>query len=130
MYVSAWMREKLYRVSTTPESSFIRWRKRPEQHVKAYLASFPPDLFPGTEETEKVTERHWKTFLRLLDGTRIQVYEDRYYALHDTPPEPEIVKTHDMQWRSETLRTLARLLSERGLIIKPAWLCERPEPTS
>lgn len=122
MYVAKWMRAKLYRVSTTPESSFTRWRKRPEQHIKAYQASFPADLFPGSEEMERVAERHSKVFLRLLDGTRIQVSEDRYCALHDIRPNPETVKANDMQWRLETLRTLARLLFKRGLIIEPTWL--------
>jgi hypothetical protein len=122
MYVSEWMRGKLYRVSTTRESSFMRWRKRPEKHIKAYLASFPPDLFPGDEEREIVTKGHSKIFLHLRDGTRIQVSEDHYYAPHDTPPDPDIVKAYDMQWRLETLRTLARLLSKRGLTIEPSWL--------
>jgi hypothetical protein len=130
MYVSKWMREKLYRVSTTRESSFVRWRKRPEQRIKAYLASFPPDLFPGSEEMEKDTEGHWKIFLLLLDGTRIQVSEDRHNSPRDKLPDPEIVKSHDMQWRVETLRILARLLSKRDLIIDPAWLCNKPEPSS
>lgn len=123
-YVAQWLREKLYRCSTNPESSFLRWRANPKQYIKAYRASFPPDLFPGHEEIEKLEPTHWKIFLHLLDGTRLQVAEFQFYGRGDIRPDPEIVKSRDAQWILETSCTVARLLSDRGRLIEPSWLRE------
>ncbi|MCU1307815.1 MAG: hypothetical protein JWN45_2510 [Acidobacteriaceae bacterium] len=112
IYVSKWMREKLHKIVSNPASSFFSPMKRPEQYRKAYFASFPLDLFPGNEEREEIAERHSKTFLLLKDGTRIQVSEDKYYKSRESREDPAAARAHALQWRSETLRTLARLLSK------------------
>src|SRR5207244_11044623 len=42
------------------------WTRKSEQYRKAWLATFPPRLWPGVEE-----EIEGEIFLRLKDGTRI-----------------------------------------------------------
>jgi len=126
VYVGEWMREKQHRVQTNPTSSFFRG-KNPKQYIKAYLATFPSDLFPGTEEREGIAPQHYKIFLRLRDGARIQVSEDRFYGSCDRAPDPEAVRAHNMEWRWRSLRFMANLLSDRGLIIEPSFLCQRIE---
>lgn len=57
VYVSKWLRAKLWK---------HLWSHHTEQYRKAWLASFPPDLWPAEEETED-----GRIFLRLKDGTRV-----------------------------------------------------------
>ena len=100
IYVSKWLREKreqlLYDLSP-----FDNLPGRPctralisGQHRKAHFAAFPPDLWPGVEEVAKDAEGY-KTYLRLKNGTRIQVVPGNH----------------------ETKLVLARLLKERGQIV-------------
>jgi hypothetical protein len=62
IYVSKWFREKIWKHLSTHHSA---------QYRKAWLASFPPNLWPAAEqETEE-----GNIFLKLKDGTRVLAYE-------------------------------------------------------
>jgi len=62
IYVSKWYREK---------SAEVFRQRMGKQHQKAWLASFPPDLWPAEEqELEDGT-----IFLRLKNGSRILAFE-------------------------------------------------------
>jgi hypothetical protein len=140
VYVSIWFREKMYRRVVDRCPSFYPFATCPkqvsEQFRKAYLASFPPDLWTGEEE-EKTEEGFLKTYLRLQDDTRIQVEQYGRAKPHcddgDGPQSREEIarrqklreecdEATDRIWEMETLRTVGRLLSERGLIIDPSLL--------
>ena len=62
LYVPKWLREKLWEHLATHHS---------EQYRRAWLASFPPDLWPAEEEETE----EGKIFLKLRDGTRLLAYE-------------------------------------------------------
>jgi len=61
VYVSKWLREKREHLMATRKS---------EQCRKAWYASFPPELWPATEESGD-----GRTWLRLKDGTRLLAEE-------------------------------------------------------
>jgi hypothetical protein len=58
LYTPKWLREKLWKHLATHHS---------EQYRRAWLASFPPDLWPAEEEETE----EGKIFLKLRDGTRL-----------------------------------------------------------
>jgi hypothetical protein len=59
IYVSRWLREKLWK---------HLWSQHSEQYRKAWFASFPPELWPAEEVLES-----GKTALRLKDGTILPI---------------------------------------------------------
>ena len=81
IYVSKWQREKMYRLILDRSPSFYVFSKLPcqvsEQYRKAYLASFPPDLWPVEEET-KEGEDGPRIYLRLKDGTSFPAYQNHF----------------------------------------------------
>jgi hypothetical protein len=101
IYEAAWLRTKKYdivlRGGYLPKS-LSDPPQFGEQYIKAYLASFPRDLWPYEEEHE-----NGRSYLRLKDGTRLS-----------GPPE-------------EDLRIVGRLLAARGQIVDPRLLGERNE---
>jgi len=119
IYVSKWLREKreqlIYGRSPSSYASGNLTRRDlacgvrgcmaeqySGQYRKAHLAAFPPNLWPGVEESGTEAEGYG-IYLRLNDGTRIQV----------SPGNPE------------TMVTMAYLLRERGQIVDaslPNWL--------
>jgi hypothetical protein len=135
-YVSKWFREKMFRRVLDRCPSFHPFATCPkrvsEQFRKAYLASFPPDLWTGEEE-KKAEQGFCKTYLRLQDGTAIQVEQNRLATPNcdgDGPQSKEerarlqklreeCDEATDRIWKMETLRTTARLLSQRGRIVDP-----------
>jgi hypothetical protein len=130
LYVSKWMRENQHRLILNRLSYYIfskRSRQVSEQYRKAYLASFPSDLWPGQEEDEKA-EYGPKIFLRLKDGTRFQVCKHHFSKPFRWNPGDELKSDvtparadpfDDEIWETETLLTVGRLLSGRGLIVDP-----------
>jgi hypothetical protein len=62
IYVAKWYREK---------SAKILRDRLSAQHQKAWLASFPPALWPAEEEETE----DGRVFLRLKDGTRLLAFE-------------------------------------------------------
>jgi hypothetical protein len=62
LYVPKWLREQFWKRV---------WTNHSEQYRKAWVASFPPELWPAEEEeTEK-----GEIFLKLRDGTKLLTYE-------------------------------------------------------
>jgi hypothetical protein len=68
VYVSVWLREKLWKLLSSRHS---------EQYRKAWLATFPPELWPADE----VIPEKGPLFLRLKDGTRLPIHEPSEPAL-------------------------------------------------
>jgi hypothetical protein len=66
LYTPKWLREKLWRHLATHLATH-----HSEQYRRAWLASFPPDLWPAEEEETE----EGKIFLKLRDGTRLLAYE-------------------------------------------------------
>jgi hypothetical protein len=134
IYVAAWSREKIYRLIWSRSPSLAIFSKLPrqasEQYRKAYLASFPPDLWPAEEEKLE-HEDGPKIYLRLKDGTTFQVFQNHFSkplrkkgdvesrpdAASVGPPASKWEK--DWIWQAETVRIVGRLLSERGLVVDP-----------
>lgn len=71
LYVSQWRRR----------SEEIRRQRLSAQYHKAWLASFPPDLWPAEEEETE----DGRTFLRSKDGTRLLAYEPAYPKCQGRP---------------------------------------------
>lgn len=133
IYVSEWRREQMYRLILDRSPSFYVFSKLPcqvsEQYRKAYLASFPPDLWPAQEEQEE-GEDGPRIYLRLKDGTSFPAYQN-----HFSKPLGERIsdqarpdaaarrvdsnKEKDWIWQAETVRIVGRLLSGRGLVVDP-----------
>jgi hypothetical protein len=65
VYVSRWLREKLWK---------HLWSHHSEQYRKAWFASFPPDLWPAEEEQTD----NGQVFLRLKDGTKLLASESTW----------------------------------------------------
>jgi len=106
-------------------------RRIPEQYGKAFLASFPADLW-SVDETEQWEGGVHKTYLRLQDGTRIQVEQHRRFELTydrggDDPTfrlwKTEVLCHDPGDWEMETMQTMTRLLSARGYIVDPVVFC-------
>jgi hypothetical protein len=135
--VAEWLRETQYRKILNGSACIFTglpdWQG--EKYRKAYLASFPPDLWPGEEEQEKQEEGP-TIYLRLKDGTRIQVEQNHFSKpLWNDGDDPrntdeekerrvardraraELERAKDQIWEMETLRTAGRLLSQRGRIV-------------
>ena len=53
--------------------------QRSEQYRKAWLARFPPNLWPAEEEETE----HGAIFLKLKDGSRLQAYEPVWRHAND-----------------------------------------------
>jgi hypothetical protein len=127
VYMAKWLRKKLYdlvaqRCSWIPQECV-------EQYCKAYFASFPPDLWPGEEEKEREERAEgdlFRTYLRLKDGTRLQVNQYCFAKPNGNQgdrkglrnPEPKEKRA----WQVETLRTVGRLLADRGRMVDPRFL--------
>jgi hypothetical protein len=75
LYVPKWRREKLWEHLSSFHS---------EQFRKAWFASFPPELWPATEEETE----NGKIFLKLKDGNRLLAYEPAWK--HSDPRETDI----------------------------------------
>jgi hypothetical protein len=132
IYVSKWLREKMYRLVFDRSPSFYVFSNLPfqvsEQYHKAYLASFPPDLWPVEEET-KEGEGGPTIYLRLKNGTIFPAYQNHFSKPlrergPDEPrPDRALVRRSneekDWIWQAETMRIVGRLLSERGLVVDP-----------
>jgi len=102
-------------------------RHIPEQYCKAFLASFPADLWSVDEEKEWDGDVR-KTYVRLQDGSRIQVEQCRVVV--KALPEPSfyrepmsVLESEPGNWQTDTLQTMARLLSARGRIVDPRVIC-------
>lgn len=137
VYRVKWFREKMHSrtLDGCPGLGFFSKypRKVTEQFRKAYLASFPRDLWTAEEEG-KTEEGYLKTYLRLQDGTRIQVDQHgRAKPNYDGEPSREEIarlqklrekceRAVDRIWEMETLRTVGRLLSQRGRVVDPRLL--------
>jgi hypothetical protein len=134
IYVAKWLREKMHRLIWSRSTSLAIFSKLPEQvseqYRKAYLASFPPDLWP-TEEEKEEGEDGPKIYLRLKDGTRFQAFENHFSKPFgkngDDQSRPEAASVEcpgsnlekDSIWQAETVRTVGRLLSKIGLLVDP-----------
>src|SRR5579859_694940 len=75
IYVGKWYREK---------SAKILRDRLSAQHQKAWLASFPPTLWPAEEEETE----DGRIFLRLKDGTRLLAFEPCWHRMGPTSPRP------------------------------------------
>jgi hypothetical protein len=75
-YQAKWLYDTIEQLIYNPPSHFPCSRSMAEQlsgqYRKAHLAAFPPDLWPGVVEGGTEAEGG-ATFLRLKDGTRVQV---------------------------------------------------------
>jgi hypothetical protein len=67
VYVAKWLREKLWRLLSSHHG---------EQYRKAWLASFPSELWPAEED-----ETNGALCLKLKDGTRLSLHEPLERAL-------------------------------------------------
>lgn len=68
IYVSEWYRQ---------DGAKILRERLSRQHKKAWLASFPPDLWPATEDT---AAEDGSIYLILKDGTRLLAFEPSWKA--------------------------------------------------
>jgi hypothetical protein len=105
-------------------------RQVSERYRKAYLASFPPDLWPVEEETRE-GEDGPKIYLRLKDGTSFPAFQhhfskplgekgaDQQSSYVSSVRCPGSNWEKDCIWEAETVRIVGRLLSERGLVVDP-----------
>ncbi len=138
VYCVKWLRTRVHRriLDGCPGLGLFSKSSRQvsEQFRKAYLASFPVDLWSAEEEEEKIGHDH-RLYLRLQDGTRVQVSQSHYPKLLRDDGEVARSSVEDRRrqdreratdriWGMETLRTVGRLLSQRGLIIDPRLLGE------
>jgi hypothetical protein len=135
-YQSSWLEEFNWRRVLTRNwlDGWTGPRYIPEQYCKAFLASFPADLWSVKHEEE------WegdvcKTYVRLQDGTRIQVgqFDDPdMLVLQDggRSLSPTFKKRYGRNWQTETLQTMARLLLARGRIVDPRVICVPEEEIS
>jgi len=75
-YEADWVHDEVERLIYSPPSQFPCSLSMAEQfsgqYRKAHFAAFPPDLWPGVVDRGTEAEGG-ATFLRLKDGTRVQV---------------------------------------------------------
>jgi hypothetical protein len=139
IYVAKWMREKIYDRVLGRIPDYLGAR-HVLKYRKAYLASFPADLW-SSEEEETCEGGFRKTYLLLQDGTRLQVVgyglavpgcndgddarntdEAKERRAELDRASAKLDRAYEQIWEMETLRTMARLLSQRGRIVDPRLL--------